>query len=79
MKPSLPNGSATPDRNEPPRDDTADACATAEDLRALLAEATNRAARLVAILKTGRKEKKALAAVWAGLQQLNLGSNGGRL
>lgn len=62
----------------PQRDEHEDALAAAEDLRTALADATAKAGRLVTILKSGRKEKKALAAVWAGLKQLNLGP-GGRL
>jgi hypothetical protein len=63
----------------------ADACLTspdplaeAEALRAALADAAARAARLVAVLKHGRREKKAMASVWTSLRQLNLGPPGGR-
>ena len=42
----------------PPADDPADPLAEAEGLRAALADAAARAARLVGALKAGRKEKK---------------------
>ena len=41
-------------------------------LRAALADAAAKAARLVAALKQQKREKKALASVYAGLKQLNL-------
>ena len=56
----------------------ADPLELAEDLRAALAEATNKAARLVAALRTSKKEKKALATVLTGLKQLNLTDGGAR-
>ena len=67
MKPTA-NGSIP----SPPEDPT-DPLIVAEELRAALAEANTRATRLVAALRAGKKEKKALATVWAGLKQLNLG------
>jgi hypothetical protein len=61
-------------RTDPPPDpDPADPLAEAEQLRVALAEAAAKAGRLVALLKAGRKEKRALAAVRDGLNQLNLG------
>jgi hypothetical protein len=44
----------------------------AEELRVALADATLKASKLVNALKSGRKEKKVLASVFAGLKQLNL-------
>ncbi len=57
----------------PPRGDPADPLELAEELRAALADAAGKAARLVAALRQGRKEKKVLASVLTGLKQLNLG------
>ena len=68
MKPHETNGTG---RHDPPAE-AADPLAAAEDLRAALADAAAKAGRLVATLKAGRKEKKALATVYAGLKQLNL-------
>jgi hypothetical protein len=67
MKPES-NGQA------PPRGDPADPLEIAEALRDALADAAAKAARLVAVLRQGRKEKKALASVLSSLQQLNLGA-----
>ena len=50
-----------------------DALAEAEQLRAFLAEATQAATRLVAMLKAKKKEQKALATVYSSLKSLNLG------
>jgi hypothetical protein len=71
MRPHEANGHATAGRHDPPAD-TPDPLAAAEDLRASLADAAAKAARLVAALKQSKKEKKALASVYAGLKQLNL-------
>ena len=60
-----------PLRGEPP-----DPLLVAEELRDALADATSKAARLVAALKAGRKEKKVLASVLANLKQLGLDSGG---
>ncbi len=57
----------------PPRGDPADPLDLAEELRAALADAAGKAARLVAALRHGKKEKKVLASVLTGLKQLNLG------
>jgi len=64
----------TPDTNghTPVRGDPPDPLLVAEELRASLTDATTKAARLVAVLKVGRKEKKVLATLYAGLKQLNL-------
>ncbi len=57
----------------PPRGDPADPLELAEELRTALADAAGKAARLVAVLRQGKKEKKVLASVLTGLKQLNLG------
>src|SRR5207247_1002986 len=67
------NGTPPPNGNQ---ESLPDALAEAEALRAALIEATQRASKLVSILKGSRKEKKALATVWAGLKQLNLAPGG---
>jgi hypothetical protein len=69
------NGHAPTERSAP-QDDPPDPLAEAEALRLALADAALKAGRLVAALKSQRKEKKALATVWAGLKQLKLGSEG---
>lgn len=70
MPPTDPNGH-TPTRGDPP-----DPLLVAEELRDSLAEAATKAARLVAILKAGRKEKKVLTSIFANLKQLGLDSGG---
>jgi len=70
MKPTETNG------HTPPRGDPPDAVLAAEELRDALADATTKAARLVAALKAGRKEKKVLASVFANLKQLGLDTGG---
>jgi hypothetical protein len=57
----------------PPRGDPADPLELAEELRAALSEAAGIAARLVAALRQGKKEKKVLSALMTNLKQLNLG------
>jgi hypothetical protein len=57
----------------PPRGDPADPLELAEELRSALADAAGIAARLVAALRQGRREKKVLSAVLTNLKQLNLG------
>jgi hypothetical protein len=57
----------------PPRGDPTDPLELAEELRAALADAAGIAARLVAALRQGKKEKKVLSAVLTNLKQLNLG------
>jgi hypothetical protein len=56
-----------------PRGDPADPLELAEELRAALADAAGKAARLVAVLRQGKREKKVLSALMTNLQQLNLG------
>jgi hypothetical protein len=72
MKPPETNGHA------PPRGDPADPLDLAEELRAALADAAAKAARLVAALRQSRKDKKVLSAVLTNLKQLNLGDGGPR-
>ncbi|MBA4192690.1 MAG: hypothetical protein C0467_32385, partial [Planctomycetaceae bacterium] len=60
----------------PPRGDPPDPLFAAEELRDALADATAKAARLVAALRQTKKEKKVLSAVLTNLKQLNLGSGG---
>jgi len=62
----------------PPRGDPADPLVAAEELRDALTDATAKAARLVALLKAGRKHNKVLASVFANLKQLGLDSGGPR-
>ena len=70
MPPPDPNGHA-PTRGDPP-----DPLLVAEELRDVLSEAAAKAARLVAILKAGRKEKKVLTSILANLKQLGLDAGG---
>jgi hypothetical protein len=60
-------------RSDPPPGEPTDPLAEAEGLRASLAEAAARAARLVAVLKQFRRERRSLRAAWSSLKQLNLG------
>jgi hypothetical protein len=46
----------------------------AEALRDVLADATTKASRLVSVLRSSNKQKKALAALMSNLKQLNLGT-----
>ena len=67
-----------PDRNghspEPGEtSEASDPLGEAERLRSLLVEATQAAGRLVTLLKSKRKEQKALATVYSSLKSLNLG------
>ena len=57
----------------PPRGDPAEPLELAEELRAALSDAAGIAARLVAALRHGKKEKKVLSALMTNLKQLNLG------
>jgi len=80
-KPTTPERSSLikpPETNghTPPRGDPPDPLFAAEELRDALADATSKAARLVATLRAGRKEKKVLASVFANLKQLGLDSGG---
>jgi hypothetical protein len=74
VRPNPTSAQSQNGRTDPPPDPgLADPLAEAEQLRVALADAAAIAGRLVALLKTGRKEKRALAAVRDGLNQLNLG------
>lgn len=81
----VPHPSPEPERNAPMSEpaelvqttnertesaDVTDPLVEAEAVRAALGDLTRRAGRLVSVLKQNRKEKKALAHVWAGLRQL---------
>jgi hypothetical protein len=68
------NGHPPNGRHDPP--DVTDPLAAAEELRAALGDALAAAGRLVAALRQQRKEKKALASVYAGLKALNLDGEG---
>jgi len=74
VKPNDTNGHAHGSRHDPPAGDAPDPLVAAEELRAALADAATKAARLVAALKMSRKEQKVLASVLANLKQLNLGT-----
>jgi hypothetical protein len=65
------NGHAPAGRHNPPAE-APDPLAAAEELRAALADAAMKAARLVAALRADKKDRKALASVYAGLKRLNL-------
>jgi hypothetical protein len=72
VKPNDPNGHPLGGRHDPPAGDAPDPLVAAEELRAALADAATKAARLVAALKASRKEQRVLASVLANLKQLNL-------
>jgi hypothetical protein len=76
MKPvngTAANGRHPPAPSEP---ETFDPLAEAAAIRLLVVEVGSRLARLIAMLRATRKEKKVLANVWAGLKQLNLAPGG---
>ena len=74
MKPHATNGHTPSGRHDPPAADAGDPLVAAGELRAALADAATKAARLVAALRQSKKEKKALSAVLTNLKQLNLGT-----
>jgi hypothetical protein len=89
MVPTTTIGPIEPERNKPmdpakmnghtpARGDPEDPLFAAEELRDALAVATKKAERLVSALKVGKKEKRVLASVFAGLKQLGLDSGGSR-
>ncbi len=78
VKPHETNGPAPGGRHDPPANDVPDPLVAAEELRAALADAATKAARLVAALKASKKEQKVLANVLTNLKQLNLGTGGVR-
>ena len=67
------NGHPPDGRPDPPRAESPDPLAEAEALRAALADAAQRAARLVAVLRSRRKEQRALSQVYSSLKSLHLG------
>jgi hypothetical protein len=67
------NGHDPATRPGPPPADGPDPLAEAEALRAALADAAQRAGRLVAALKQTRRQKRALSSVWSRLRSLNIG------
>ena len=73
MKTHESNGHPPNGRPDPPPAETPDPLAEAEALRATLADAAQRAARLVAVLKNRKKEQRALSQVYSSLKSLNLG------
>jgi hypothetical protein len=62
----------SPRPGQPPADGP-DPLAEAEALKAALADATQRAGRLVVALKQTRRQKRALTSVWSSLKSLHLG------
>ena len=70
------NGHAPNGRHDPPAADPPDPLAAAEELRAALADVLTKASRLVAALKSRKKEQRALSQVWSSLKALNLGPGG---
>jgi hypothetical protein len=70
------NGHAPDGRPDPIVADSLDPLAAAEDLRNALADAMAKAGRLVAALKSRKKEQRALTQVWSSLKALNLGPEG---
>ena len=72
-RPRDANGHDPAARPGPPPADGPDPLAEAEGLRAALADAAQRAGRLVAALKQTRREKQALSSVWSRLRSLNIG------
>lgn len=69
MRPTEP---ARPAEDGPPSDPLAEA----EDLRQALADALQRATKLVGVLKGRRREQRALASVWTSLKSLGLDREG---
>ncbi|HEY2911704.1 MAG TPA: hypothetical protein VGI99_15735, partial [Gemmataceae bacterium] len=67
------NGTSANGKHEPAAEEGLDPLVEAEALRLAVAEVGTRLGRLIAALRSTRKEKKVLANVWAGLKQLNLG------
>jgi hypothetical protein len=70
------NGHAPNDRHDPPAADAPDPLAAAEELRLALGDALAKAGRLVAALKSRKKEQRALTQVWSSLKALNLSPGG---
>jgi hypothetical protein len=70
------NGHTPSGRPDPPAADSPDPLAAAEELRLALADALGQAGRLVAALKSRKREQKALTQVWSSLKALRLGPEG---
>jgi len=66
-----------PDPPDPPAADPPDLLAAAEELRAAVADTLTKAGRLVAALKSRKREQRVLSQVWSNLKALNLGPGGG--
>ena len=77
VKPHETSGRPPDGRHGPPAE-SPDPLVAAEELRAALADAAAKAARLVAAMKASKKEQKVLTAVLTNLKQLNLGAGGPR-
>jgi hypothetical protein len=72
-RPAMKHTNLTPAKPEP-NGDALDPLAEAEGLRNALTDVMTRAARLVAVLKHMRREKRALSSVYQSLKDLNLGA-----
>jgi hypothetical protein len=72
-RPRDANGPAPALRPGPPPADGPDPLAEAEGLKTALADASQRAGRLVAALRQSRRQKQALSSVWSRLKSLNIG------
>jgi hypothetical protein len=65
-----------PPAADPPAADPPDLLTAAEELRAAVADALTKAGRLVAALKSRKREQRVLGQVWTSLKALNLGPGG---
>jgi hypothetical protein len=70
------NGRTPNGRHDPPAADPPDLLAAAEELRAAVADTLVKAGRLVAALKSRKREQRVLGQVWTSLKALNLGPGG---
>ena len=61
---------------DPPAADPPDLLTAAEELRAAISDALTKAGRLVAALKSRKREQRVLGQVWTSLKALNLGPGG---
>ena len=76
MPPREPPGRSRPGDDEPTRSDADDPLVLAEAVHAALADAGQQAARLVRVLRSYRRERKALRSAFTSLKALGL--DGGR-
>ena len=76
MPPHEPPGRSRPGDDEPTRSDADDPLVLAEAVHAALADAGQQAARLVRVLRSYRRERKALRSAFTSLKALGL--DGGR-